>query len=136
MSAEQTRQLIASYYAAFNTGDMTTFLHLLTDDVVHDINQGHREIGSDAFAKFMRRMNRNYQEQLTDLVIMASPDGTRAAAEFVVNGTYLQTDEGLPEARGQTYVLPAGAFFDIRQGKIARVTNYYNLQDWIKQVSA
>ncbi len=27
-----------------------------------------------------------------------------------------------------------GAFFDIRDGKIARVTNYYNLQDWIAQV--
>jgi GNAT superfamily N-acetyltransferase len=28
-----------------------------------------------------------------------------------VNGTYLETDEGLPEARGQTYVLPAGGLF-------------------------
>lgn len=134
MSAEHTRQLIADYYAAFNRGDMTTFLHLLTDDVVHDINQGHREIGTESFAKFMVRMNRNYKEHLTDLVIMASADGTRAAAEFVVNGTYINTDEGLPPARGQTYVLPAGAFFDIRHGKVARVTNYYNLQDWVKQV--
>ncbi len=135
MSAENTRQLIADYYAAFNKGDMTTFLHLLTDDVVHDINQGHREIGTEAFAKFMVRMNHNYKETLTDLVIMASPDGTRGAAEFVVNGTYLNSDDGLPPAKGQTYVLPAGAFFDIRHGKIARVTNYYNLQDWVKQVN-
>jgi hypothetical protein len=44
------------------------------------------------------------------------PDGTRAAAEFVVNGTYLATDEGLPEARGQTYVLPAGGFFGYGTG--------------------
>jgi steroid delta-isomerase-like uncharacterized protein len=40
----------------------------------------------------------------------------------------------LPEANGQTYRLPAGAFFDIREGKVARVTNYYNLGDWIAQV--
>jgi len=40
----------------------------------------------------------------------------------------------LPPANGQKYVLPGGAFFDIRGGKIARVTNYYNLQDWIAQV--
>jgi steroid delta-isomerase-like uncharacterized protein len=38
-------------------------------------------------------------------------------------------------ARGQRYVLPAGAFFDIRDGRIARVTNYYNLQDWLRQVA-
>jgi GNAT superfamily N-acetyltransferase len=55
-------------------------------------------------------MNRCYRERLSDIVVMASPDGTRAAAEFTVNGTYLATDEGLPEARGQTYVLPAGGF--------------------------
>lgn len=134
MSAEQTRELIANYYAAFNKGDMNAFLGLLTDDVVHDINQGHRETGKAAFASFMERMNRNYQERLTDLVIMASTDGTRAAAEFIVNGTYKNTDEGLPPARGQTYLLPAGAFFDIRKGKVARVTNYYNLQDWVRQV--
>ena len=134
MSAENTRQLIAAYYAAFNRGNMAAFLELLTEDVVHDINQGGREIGKEAFARFMERMNDNYKEQLNDLVIMASADGTRAAAEFIVSGTYLNSDAGLPPARGQAYVLPAGAFFDVRQGKIARVTNYYNLQDWIRQV--
>ncbi len=62
---------------------------------------------------------------------------TRAgAAEFIVHGNYLKTDPGLPEAKGQTYILPAGAFFDIRDGKIARVTTFYNLNDWIAQVSA
>ena len=66
---------------------------------------------------------------------VATGGGDRAAAEFVVNGTYLKTDEGLPEARGQTYRLPAGTFFTIRDGKIARVTTYYNLADWMRQVS-
>ena len=136
MSANNTRILIARYYAAFNAGNMPAFLDLLTDDVVHDINQGHRESGKAAFAKFMERMNRNYKEQLTDVVVMASSDGKRAAAEFVVHGTYLNSDEGLPPAKGQNYVLPAGAFFEIKNNKVARVTNYYNLQDWIKQVSA
>jgi steroid delta-isomerase-like uncharacterized protein len=113
---------------------METFLGLLTDDVVHDINQGERQVGRKAFREFMNRMNRNYKEQLVDMVIMSSEDGTRAAAEFVVLGEYLVTDEGLPEANGQKYRLPAGAFFDIRDGKVARITNYYNLEDWIAQV--
>ena len=128
--------LIQRYYAAFNAGDMDTFLSLLTDDVVHDINQGHREAGKEAFKAFMGRMNKNYKEQLVDMVIMASEDGKRGAAEFVVLGEYLVTDEGLPEAKGQKYRLPAGAFFDLRDGKVARITNYYNLQDWVDQVSA
>ncbi|MBP1151042.1 MULTISPECIES: ketosteroid isomerase-related protein [Methylocaldum] len=131
---KESQALIEKYYTAFNAGDMDTFLSLLTDDVIHDINQGQREIGKEAFREFMNRMNRNYKEQLVDMVIMTSDDGKRAAAEFVVLGEYLVTDEGLPPAKGQKYRLPAGAFFDIRDGKVARITNYYNLQDWIAQV--
>jgi steroid delta-isomerase-like uncharacterized protein len=125
---------IRAYYDAFNAGDMDRFLALLTDDVAHDINQGARQTGKDAFAKFMDHMNRCYKEELTDMVVMVNEDGTRGAAEFIVNGTYLATDEGLPEANGQTYRLPAGAFFEIRDGKVARISNYYSLPDWIAQV--
>ena len=135
MNQQNTINLVENYYAAFNGGDMEAFLNLLTDDVIHDINQGKREIGKAAFTQFMACMNFNYKEQLVDMVVMASTDGQRAAAEFVVLGEYIQTDEGLPTANGQKYKLPAGAFFEIRDNKVARITNYYNLEDWIAQVS-
>lgn len=131
-----TAALIRRYYAAFNTGDMQSFLSLLTDDVAHDINQSGREVGRHAFTAFMQRMNSNYREQIVDITVFASDDGKHAAAEFTVLGEYLKTDEGLPPATGQKYTLPAGAFFDIRDGKVARISNYYNLQDWLKQVGA
>ncbi|MCD9047954.1 ketosteroid isomerase-related protein [Luteimonas sp. MHLX1A] len=126
--------LVLAYYAAFNRGDWDGMLALLADDAVHDLNQGRREEGREAFATFLARMDAHYAEQLHDIVVMASPDGERAAAEYVVHGEYRATDEGLPAARGQRYVLPGGAFFAIRDGRISRVTNYYNLQDWIAQV--
>jgi len=131
-----TADLIRRYYAAFNAGDMPGFLALLTDDVAHDINQSGREIGRDAFATFMQRMNRSYREQIVKITVFASDDGTRAAAEFTVLGEYLKTDEGLPPATGQQYTLPTGAFFDIRDGRVARISNYYNLQDWLRQMGA
>jgi steroid delta-isomerase-like uncharacterized protein len=52
-----------------------------------------------------------------------------------VNGTYLKTDAGLPEANGQQYQLPAGSFFSLSNDKITRVVTYYNLADWTAQVS-
>ncbi len=109
-------------------------LALLTDDVRHDINQGASEVGVDVFRAFLQRMDRCYDEQVEQLQVFASEDGSRAAAEFYIRGVYKATDEGLPEATGQTYWLPVGAFFDVRDGKVARVTNYYNLGDWTKQV--
>ena len=128
-------ELVLAYYAAFNRGDRTAMLALLDDDIVHDLNQGARETGKQAFTAFMHRMDASYREQLRDIVVLASQDGARAAAEYVVHGQYLRDDEGLPPARGQEYVLPGGAFFEIRDDRIARVSNYYNLQDWIAQVS-
>ena len=133
--SNSTTELIRRYYAAFNAGNWNGMLDCLSDDVVHDINQGKREAGKPAFRAFLAHMERCYREQLSDIVVMVSEDNTRASAEFVVHGEYLVTDEGLPPAHGQKYILPAGAFFDIRNGKIARVTNYYNLPDWTAQVS-
>ena len=129
-----TDQLLRDYYDAFNRRDMPRFLDLLSEDVVHDVNEGPREAGKPAFAAFMERMNVHYREKITDLVVMTNADGTRAAAEFTCSGEYLKEDEGLPPADGQTYRLRAGAFFDVGDGRIARVSNHYNLADWIAQV--
>lgn len=134
MSRAAALDLLERYYAGFAANDPEAMLACLADDVVHDVNQGEREVGKDAFRAFLDHMDASYGETLTDRVLMASDDGSRGAAEFVVHGAYLETDPGLPEATGQTYVLPAGAFFEIRDGLISRVTVYYNLADWIRQV--
>ncbi|WP_306581317.1 ketosteroid isomerase-related protein [Dokdonella sp.] len=136
MARDDARALVEHYYAAFNRGDWAAMLACLAEDVAHDLNQGEREVGRAAFAAFLARMDRCYAEQLRDVVVVASDDGTRAAAEYVVHGRYKATDEGLPPASGQTYVLPGGAFFAIDAGRIARVSNYYNLRDWLRQVGA
>lgn len=134
MSQTTALALLDRYYSAFNAGDWEGMLACLSEDVAHDINQGTRQVGKDAFRSFLAHMERCYAERLEDLVLMASKDGTRGSAEFVVHGQYLATDEGLPEARGQRYVLPAGAFFGFTDGVISRVTVYYNLADWEAQV--
>ena len=134
MNRSEATALIERYYAAFNAGNGDGMLACLADDIAHDVNQGQRQHGKDAFRAFLAHMDRCYKERLSDIVIMANDAGTRAAAEFVVHGKYLATDEGLPEANGQTYLLPAGAYFDLAEGKIARVSVYYNLADWTSQV--
>ncbi|MCE6951675.1 nuclear transport factor 2 family protein [Cereibacter sphaeroides] len=130
------RDVIERYYAAFNAGDAQGMLACVTDDIEHRVNEGEVRHGREKFAEFCSHMGVSYREELRDMVIFTNEDGTRGAAEFVVHGEYLKTDPGLPEAKGQRYVLPAGAFFDLRDGRISRVTTFYNLADWIRQVSA
>jgi steroid delta-isomerase-like uncharacterized protein len=135
MPRSDTIALVQRYYDAFNRGDATGMLACLSEDVRHDVNQGARRVGKKLFAEFCGHMARCYKERLADMVIMTSPDGRRAAAEFTVHGEYVATDEGLPEAAGQRYVLPAGAFLEMEDGLITRVTTYYNLADWTTQVT-
>ena len=136
MTSQDARHCIAAYYDAFNRQNPDGMLACVTDDIEHRVNEGGIRRGKALFAEFCAHMGVSYRETLKDIVVFADDTGTRGAAEFVVHGEYLQTDPGLPEAKGQTYVLAAGAFFDLRDGKISRVTTFYNLNDWIAQVSA
>lgn len=136
LSREETVSLIRCYYDIFNSGDREAFLSLLDEHVQHDINQGGTEVGVAAFRTFLERMDRCYREQVEELQVFVSESGDRAAAEFYINGTYLTTDDGLPPASGQRYRLRVGAFFQMREGKISRVTNYYNLDEWLRLIGA
>jgi len=135
MTADATLALVGRYFDAFQAGDSDGMLACLSEDVIHDVNQGERRMGKERFRAFNARMAHCYTERLDGIVIMATADGTRAAAEFMVAGVYKNTDEGLPPAKGQAYSLPAGTFFAIRDGLITRVTTYYNLTDWLVQVA-
>ena len=126
--------LINNYYKAFNEKNFETMISYLSEDVVHDINQGGRFTGKKEFVNFMEDMNKYYDENLTNIKIMTHTNEGRAAAEFICNGVYKTTCPGLPEAKGQKYTLPVGCFFEIKENKISRVTNYYNMNDWLKQV--
>jgi len=132
---DRATELVLTYYSAFNRGDWGGMLSLLADDVVHDPNQDAREHGREAFATHLARMRASYHEQLRDIVVLVAPDGDRAAAEYMVHGEYLGTEEGQPAARGQKYQLPGGAFFEIRDDRIARISHFYSQRAWLAQVS-
>jgi steroid delta-isomerase-like uncharacterized protein len=128
--------IVRRYYDAFNRGDWEGMIALLDPEVRHDANQGGSYTGLDHYREFLKHMEECYEEQLTDMVLLSDSGGERVAAEFVVNGIYKKTDGDLPPASGQRYVLPAGAFLEVKNGRICRVTTYYNLPLWISMISA
>jgi steroid delta-isomerase-like uncharacterized protein len=135
MPAGDTRALIARYLEALDARSIDGMLATVDDDLVHDVNQAGRRIGREAFESFMIHMARCYEERVGDVVIMTDEGGGRAAAEFTVRGIYRETEDGLPPAHGQAYTLAVGCFFEVDDGRITRITSYYNLEDFIAQVS-
>jgi steroid delta-isomerase-like uncharacterized protein len=132
---QKTEELIKTYYDRFNAQDVEGFLELLSNNVIHEVSQGDTQTDKETFRKFLHHMNNCYKERAYDLAVMVNEDGSRAAAEFMLDGTYLKQDGGLPPANGQTYTLRVGAFFEIRDGKVARIANHYNMRDWLRQIS-
>jgi steroid delta-isomerase-like uncharacterized protein len=128
-------EIVKRYYEAFNAKNWGVMLSLLDSNIRHDANQGNSHFGLEYFTQFLAHMDECYDEELKDLVFMTDESGARIAVEFTVHGTYKKTDGDLPEASGQTYVLPAGAFLAVNNGKISRVSTYYNLEDWINQIN-
>ena len=100
MTAAATRKLVQAYYDRFNAQDVAGFLELLTPDIVHEISQGGSEKGRAKFGRFLAHMNRCYRETVSDLAIMVNQDGSRAAAEFRLDGRYLETDGDFLPAKG------------------------------------
>jgi steroid delta-isomerase-like uncharacterized protein len=135
MTATATKKLITAYYDAFNAGNTQGMLDCIGASFIHEISQGERRKGKAKFAAFLKHMNSSYRERLSNIEIMTNSSGSRAAAEFDLRGTYLKTDPGLPTARKQAYKLRVGAFFEIEDGKIVRVSTHYNLKDWKRQVA-
>lgn len=132
MTALETVKL---YYQCFNQRNWKGMLTLVDPEIRHEPNQGDVRIGIGKFNEFLEKMDDSYEETLTEMVFFSEPSGQRIAVEFVVNGIYKKGEEGLPKAHGQTYVLPAAAFLEVKEGRITRVTTYYNLPLWIDLVS-
>lgn len=128
-------QIIQQYYEYFNQKNWQGMLSLLHPEVRHESNQGDVRIGIGKFTDFLKKMNDCYDEKLTDIVFFTEPSQERIAVEFTVNGIYKKADEDLPPAHNQSYVLPAAAFLELKEGKISRVTTYYNLTLWLELVS-
>lgn len=128
-------EIVQNYYAAFNAKNWAGMLALVSPEIRHEPNQGDARVGIEKFTEFLAMMDTSYEEALTDMVFFTEPSGKRIAVEFMVSGIYKQGEEGLPEAHGQSYVLPAAAFVEVTEQKISRVTTFYNLPLWISLVS-
>lgn len=128
-------ELIQKYYNHFNNHEFDQMAACLDENVVHELNEGEAQRGLSKFKDFMKVMDIHYSEQVKELCVLESKDKTRFAAEFFIDGAYTKTQAPLPQASNQKYYIRVGAFFEVKNNKITRITNHYNLQNWINVVN-
>lgn len=128
-------ELVRRYYQWFNEGRWEELLALLDEDVIHNINQGDCEPGIEKFRQFLVRMAVCYEERVHDCEYFTCSESGAVAVRYAVIGTYKKKDGSFPVAKGQSYSLGGGCFFDVFTGKIKKINNYYNLHEWLQQIN-
>lgn len=130
-----SNQIIKQYYDAILEQSVPNFLNLLSEDVVHEINQGDTEVGKSKFKTFMEQQFSYGEIEINDLIILSSQDGKYGFSRYLCSGKHVKNVEGYPPATGQHWKIPVVTYFTINNNKISHVAVYYNQKDWINQVS-
>lgn len=129
-----SEDLIRKFFKHLNAEEWREASLLLSDQILHDINQGPRVIGREPFLKYLVETARYYKEVVSDVFVLSSEDGSRGSAEFYVHGEYLKTHGLLPKAHGQRYEGFHGVFFEIEDQQISRFSHYFNYQSFLEQL--
>lgn len=132
---DNIRTLVKSYYQAILNQDLEQFMSLLSENVVHAINQGATEIGKSKFKLFMQEQFSHGDVEIENLQILSSEDAQTAMVHYICKGRYLKDIPGFPPAKDQAWSLPVMTYFEVKNNFLSHVAVYYNLQDWIRQVS-
>ncbi len=127
--------VVSKYYEAFNRKDIDAILALCSDDVANDPNQGDTQIGKDKLKIFLETAWAHFDEKVSNIMLMANKDESKVASEYLVHGTYYKTKPGLFESTNQKYEILPTTVFTIKNGKITRMTRYYNTKAWLDIVN-
>jgi steroid delta-isomerase-like uncharacterized protein len=130
----ETAALLGEYFAALYIRDIDGLLDCVSEDVVLDINQGERVIGSAALRAYFFEQFYHFRESASDVRTLISESGYFASAEYAVSGTYLVTIDEWPAANNQAYQLRVGCFFEIDDERISRISPHYNLNKFKQQL--
>lgn len=118
MSQADAIALVDRFFEAINAGQGDSAAACLGEDVVFDIADGQRRFGPASLRDLLSANRAHGALQYTDIAILVSEDGTRAAAEFTLRGRRRQDTEQF----GEAFSLPGGVFLAIEDGKIIRIT--------------
>ena len=133
MAISQMSGVLEDLAAAWTAHDIDRVLSLCTDDCVYEdvtmaaVNRGKQEL--KAFADAVLGAFPDFKMNLTSGFIA----GNWAAAEWTMSGTHRGDLPGMP-ATGKTFSLRGASICELRDGKISRNSDYWDMVTFLKQI--
>ncbi|KFB09639.1 nuclear transport factor 2 family protein [Nitratireductor basaltis] len=124
MSQLETRSLVERFLTALNAADWDAATTLVAEDAAIDLPGEERVIGADKLHWYLGQTGRQYRFHVSDLEILVSESGVRAAAEFTLTRNYVDSSDLPEQIRGQSVALQGAIMFEVDDGKITRMTRY------------
>jgi steroid delta-isomerase-like uncharacterized protein len=129
--------LVRELFEAFNDGDLDRAAALVSDDFeLTDVAAGQPFHGPEGCRQWLGTFLTALPDARTELVNLFS-DGSRVATEHVGRGTHsgpLATPAGTIPATGRTVELRFAELYEVRDGKLARMTAYYDSGTLMRQL--
>ncbi len=138
MTVEGNVAVVRSIYEAFNAGDINAlFAALAPDFTLVDIPTGQTYHGADGFMQWVQPFAAAAPDSQTEVTHIIA-EGDWVFTEHTGRGTHtgtlsLPTGDLPPTQR--PFALQFGEVFHVRDGKIARMRAYWDLQSLIRQLS-
>ncbi len=123
------------YYFYFFSAKWDSVLALLAPEIIHTFNNEDVGTGIAKFQEFLNIKHSHYREQQKELSVTVDLTGNKAFAKFILEGHYIATYPGLPEARQQYYRIDVETFFELNRDKISRIATYFDFAEWINQIN-
>jgi steroid delta-isomerase-like uncharacterized protein len=129
--------VVRSLFDAFNDGDLARAATTVTDDFqLIDLAAGQTFRGPDGCREWLETFRTALPDVRTELLNLMA-DGDRVASEHTGRGTHngpFITPAGTIPATNRKVELRIGEFYELREGKIAKLCAYYDSATLLRQL--
>ena len=133
MAVSQVDQTLEDLIAAWSSHDVEKLLLLFTEDCIYeDVTMGAVNRGKSELKLFAGAVLGAFPDFKMELK-SGFTGGNWAAAEWTMSGTHKGDLPGIP-ATGKGFSLRGSTICELRDGKIKRLSDYWNMVTFLKQI--
>ena len=132
----QIDKMLKDENAAWNIHDVDKIATFYTSDCIkEDIAIGKSTHGKEEMKALIAGAFSSMPDMNIKLVTIFN-SGDWAATEWIMSGSYSNAYPGFPTATGKKFSVRGATIMELRNGKISRISDYWNFDSFLQQVGA